>query len=348
MDERTKGSISPGTSIMDVMAKYFLNKSEIPEKKCLNCGYETQPKDGRFVKPRECPRCHIKYAIIKDESRTSERFSLEGGVIYDSELGLQWAPCSGPGMGMSHLKAEKYARNLSLAGGGWRLPTREELKSLYDTTKRGGADHIFNINGSDVWSSELTFLWGMEAWFFDFTHGCEDRGLRAVLFNNGNEFGSHQRPRVLAVRSRQKEKQDLAMWPRRPSPEKNSSSRTSGRFNLEGGVIYDSELGLQWAPCSGMGMSHLKAEKYARKLSLAGGGWRLPTREELKSLCDTAWPGGADPVFNINGSDVWSSELTFLWGMGAWFFEFNAGYEDRCLRVLPKGVVRVLAVRSRR
>jgi hypothetical protein len=36
---------------------------------------------------------------------------------------------------MSHLKAEKYARNLSLAGGRWRLPTRDELKSLYDLVK---------------------------------------------------------------------------------------------------------------------------------------------------------------------------------------------------------------------
>jgi hypothetical protein len=145
----------------------------------------------------------------------------------------------------------------------------------------------------------------------------------------------------------EKEKQELAMWPRRPSPEKSSSRRTSGRFSLEGGVIYDSELGLQWAPCNGQSMSHLKAGKYARNLSLAGGGWRLPTREELKSLYDTDKPGNADPVFNINENWVWTSELN-LWGMGAWFFHFNADYEDRGLRFPSDGVVRVLAVRSRR
>ena len=189
MDERTKGSISAG--IMDVMAKYFVNKSKIPKKKCLNCGYERQSKDEGITPFTGCPRCHIIYDKIKDESRTSGRFSLEGGVIYDSELGLQWAPCSGPGM--SHLKAGKYARNLSLAGGGWRLPTREELKSLCDTDKPGLADTVFNINGHGVWTSELTFLWGMGAWFFAFNRGYEDRGFRVP--SNGVV-------RVLAVRSR--------------------------------------------------------------------------------------------------------------------------------------------------
>jgi hypothetical protein len=97
----------------------------------LNFGYERQPKDEGIIPATECPRCGIIYAKIKDESRTSGRFSLEGGVIYDSQLGLQWAPVNYE-RGMSHLKAAKYARNLNLAGGGWRLPTRYELKSLYD------------------------------------------------------------------------------------------------------------------------------------------------------------------------------------------------------------------------
>ncbi|TAN44280.1 MAG: hypothetical protein EPN22_07280 [Nitrospirae bacterium] len=45
-----------------------------------------------------------------------ERFSLEGGVIEDFKLGLQWAPA--PDRSMNHYEAEKYAQNLSLAGGG--------------------------------------------------------------------------------------------------------------------------------------------------------------------------------------------------------------------------------------
>ena len=79
------------------------------------------------------------------------RFTLKDGVIDDAKLGLQWAPV--PDRTMDHDQAEEYARNLSLAGGGWRLPTREELISLYDESKPGGADPVFNIkkrSGMDV------------------------------------------------------------------------------------------------------------------------------------------------------------------------------------------------------
>jgi hypothetical protein len=78
-----------------------------------------------------------------------ERFYLNGGIIEDLKLELQWAPA--PDRSMNHYEAEKYARNLSLAGGGWRLPTRAELKSLYDTSKPKHIDPVFNI---DIW------VWG--------------------------------------------------------------------------------------------------------------------------------------------------------------------------------------------
>ena len=57
--------------------------------------------------------------------------------------GIQWAPASD--RAMNHYQAEEYARNLSLAGGGWRLPTRAELKSLYDKSKPGGVDAKFHV-----------------------------------------------------------------------------------------------------------------------------------------------------------------------------------------------------------
>ena len=82
-----------------------------------------------------------------------------------------------------------------------------------------------------------------------------------------------------------------------------------GRFSLEDGVIYDSQLGLEWAPSNGQVLNHYQAEGYARDLSLAGGGWRLPTREELKSLYDKTKPGNVDPVFGVGNMGVWTSEL---------------------------------------
>ena len=118
------------------------------------------------------------------------RFTLNDGVIYDSKLGLQWAPA--PNRSMNHYKAEEYARNLSLAGGGWRLPTRAELKSLYEPSKPGGADPKLNVSDFFVWTSELNGP--SDAWFFDFNNGNE--------YRNGRD-NSNNNDRVLAVRSRQ-------------------------------------------------------------------------------------------------------------------------------------------------
>jgi len=121
-----------------------------------------------------------------------------------------------------------------------------------------------------------------------------------------------------------------------------------GRFSLEDGVIYDSQLGLEWAPSNGQVLNHYQAEGYARGLSLAGGGWRLPTRAELTSLYDKTKPGNVDPVFGVGDKWVWTSELwnesTLPCAVGFYFYE---GKEKAGDRENPKGVDRrALAVRS--
>ena len=118
------------------------------------------------------------------------------------------------------------------------------------------------------------------------------------------------------------------------------------RFTLKDGVIDDAELGLQWAPAPDQAMNHYQAEEYARNLTLAGGGWRLPTREEVKSLYDKSQSGGAYPMFNLSGMWVWTSALD---GPSyAWAFFFTIGREFSFLRDYSYSSFRVLAVRSRR
>jgi len=142
-----------------------------------------------------------------------------------------------------------------------------------------------------------------------------------------------------------KAEQQVAMAPR-PQAQKSGSGRTGGRFSIEDGVIDDSKLGLQWVPAPDRSMNHYDAEKYAQNLSLAGGGWRLPTRAELKSLYDTSKPGNADPVFGVSNRWVWTSELD---GSSlAWYFGFNRGGERDGTRVYSNLYTRVLAVRSSR
>jgi hypothetical protein len=116
------------------------------------------------------------------------------------------------------------------------------------------------------------------------------------------------------------------------------------RFTLKDGIIEDSELGLQWVPATDRTMNHYDAEGYVQALSLAGGGWRLPTRAELKSLYDKYKPGGVDRKFNVSGCWVWASELDG--SSSAWYFYFGNGRELSHECHYP--YFRVLAVRSRR
>jgi len=114
------------------------------------------------------------------------RFTLSNdGVIMDSQLGLQWAPA--PAQLMNWLQAQSYAQNLSLSGGGWRLPTESEIESIFNKSMEGGVDPAFHINNNRVWTSEII---DDSAVYFRFVPGNEGWGN----FSDSN-------CRVVAVRS---------------------------------------------------------------------------------------------------------------------------------------------------
>ena len=121
------------------------------------------------------------------------------------------------------------------------------------------------------------------------------------------------------------------------------------RFTLKDVVFDDSEYGLQWVPAPDLAMNHYQAEKYVRDLSLAGGGWRLPTRAELKSIYDPSKPGLVDPKFKVGGWLAWSSELDKADPSFAWYFNFSSGGEYTYARnPACNEYFYVLAVRSHR
>lgn len=118
-----------------------------------------------------------------------KRFVLKDGVIDDTKLGLQWAPA--PDRPMDHYQAGEYVRNLRLAGGGWRLPSASELKNVYDETRPGGADPMFQVSDYLVWTSYLDGT--TYAGYFLFNNGQDGLAARDTLLSF---------IRVLAVRSR--------------------------------------------------------------------------------------------------------------------------------------------------
>ena len=64
--------------------------------------------------------------------------ALESAVFYDKNTGLEWL--AGPDKPTSWYDAKKWVESLTaVAGGGWRMPTLIELKTLY---QKGGKCNI--------------------------------------------------------------------------------------------------------------------------------------------------------------------------------------------------------------
>jgi len=75
------------------------------------------------------------------------------GVVKDTKTGLEWV--AGPDRNMTWYQARDWVQRLSIAGGSWRMPTRDELGGLY---QKGKGDRnmtpLLKITGWLVWSRE--------------------------------------------------------------------------------------------------------------------------------------------------------------------------------------------------
>lgn len=120
---------------------------------------------------------------------SGERFTVSSnGVITDCQQDLDW--CEGPDKDTTYDAAVSWVRSLSVDGGGWRMPTREELKILYDESKQSWKPYtVFKTTGKCIWSEEYDSSY---AWLFYFISGDENKhGRYNSLYN-----------RAFAVRSR--------------------------------------------------------------------------------------------------------------------------------------------------
>jgi len=117
------------------------------------------------------------------------------GVIYDAESNLEWF--AGPDYDTYLVYAKEWVKKLDVAGGGWRLPTREELRTLY---KKGAGRRnmvpVFKTTGWSIWSGEgknKTSDTPSYAWCFSFKDGTESFDGEVFNYNK----------RAFAVRSRE-------------------------------------------------------------------------------------------------------------------------------------------------
>ncbi|MFH0727659.1 MAG: hypothetical protein V2B19_15125 [Pseudomonadota bacterium] len=77
------------------------------------------------------------------------------GVIFDSQANLDWLV--GPNRDISFEQAEKWVAGQSTtAGGGWKMPTQDELSMLYQQgVGKRNVDPLFKTTGWWAWAGEF-------------------------------------------------------------------------------------------------------------------------------------------------------------------------------------------------
>jgi hypothetical protein len=122
--------------------------------------------------------------IVKRDGRY---VAYSNGIIYDCYSKLEWLV--GPDRDTSWEEAGVWVESLNNGGGGWCLPSIEQLRDLYRKNLRGNElSPLFHIAPMDVWSCEIK----------------EDSSARAFNFLPGSTFSTHRtlsrRFRAFAVR----------------------------------------------------------------------------------------------------------------------------------------------------
>lgn len=150
-----------------------------------------QPRQWSLEKKKIAGKTADVQLLYRPEivGRDGRYVAFANRVICDCYSGLEWLP--GPDKDMSWEEGCRWVKDLSTGGGGWRLPTLNELRGLFKMNKnRDNLSPLFGMSMTDVWSCEIKDE--SSAWGFNFLPGNQFWTCRTLS----------RRFRVLAVRQR--------------------------------------------------------------------------------------------------------------------------------------------------
>ena len=155
-------------------------KAEIEQRK------RTEAEKEKLLE-KETP----KYSSIspKISARDGNFIAYPTGVVYDKNTGLEWY--AGPDRRTDWNNAKSWVESLMVAGGDWRMPTREELKTLH---KKGAGTRnmtaLLKTTGWRVWSESRS---SSSAWYFGFSSDGKYFGTRNYSLNGLRGFAVRSR-----------------------------------------------------------------------------------------------------------------------------------------------------------
>ena len=117
-----------------------------------------------------------KYTDSEIRSSRSENYQSGPDKTQDAKPSFEWV--AGPDRDTTWDEARFWVQSLTIDGGGWRMPTMEELKTLY---RQGDTTVFENATGSWVWSGETK---GSLVWLFSFSYGLDKWANRGFAKRN--------------------------------------------------------------------------------------------------------------------------------------------------------------------
>ena len=126
------------------------------------------------------------FAHAQGSPPVSSRFRLEGATAVDQQTGLRWQRCSvgqvfqannscqGNPKKVNFMQAQKVSNFTVQRGGFWRVPTKNELASLVDSTNEKIEIDTLVVPDASV---KNRFYWSCDlyadgaAWYADFVSG---------------------------------------------------------------------------------------------------------------------------------------------------------------------------------
>jgi len=110
-----------------------------------------------------------KEGQVREIDRDGHLIAYNNGVVKDTLTGLEWV--AGPDRRTSWEEARTWAQELAVDGGGWRMPTIEELRTLHQWgAGTRNMSPLLKTTGYEVWSKKTR---DSSAWYFDFNYGNE-------------------------------------------------------------------------------------------------------------------------------------------------------------------------------
>lgn len=133
-------------------------------------------------KPKEV-KAPIDAAIVNKVDEDRHFISLASGVVRDTQTGLEWY--MGPDRDTSYRWAVSWARRLDADGGGWKLPSKDEIETIFERGKGArNMSRLFKTRGWFFWTSYSNWM------PFDFSGGVQ----------GWHELKPEEQSRAIAVR----------------------------------------------------------------------------------------------------------------------------------------------------